>query len=82
MQVTIPISSGNNLNCDCFAYPESGLRNIHSIIVLFVESDDGSPNDVHADTILKENDRITVLGDYNAICNVFKTKELFVEAES
>ncbi|MBQ1346652.1 MAG: TrkA C-terminal domain-containing protein [Erysipelotrichaceae bacterium] len=61
---------------------ENGLRNVHSIIVLLVESDDGTPNDVHADTILKENDRITVLGDYNVICNVFKAKELFVEAES
>ncbi len=61
---------------------ESGLRNVHSIIVLLVEPDDGPPNDVHADTILNENDRITVLGDYNVICNVFKAKELFVEAES
>lgn len=60
---------------------ESGLKNIYSILVLLLEKN-GETADVHANTILKENDRITVLGDYNIICHVFHAKEHFVDRES
>ena len=60
---------------------ESGLKNVYSIIVLLVESEDGTPNDVHASTVLRENDRITVLGDYNVICHVFNARERFMDSE-
>ena len=56
---------------------ESGLKKIYNISVLLVESEDGSPNDVHASTVLKQNDRIAVLGDYNVLCHVFQARELF-----
>ena len=56
---------------------ENGLKNVHNISVLLVESEDGSPNDVHASTVLKQNDRIAVLGDYNVLCHVFQARELF-----
>ena len=60
---------------------ENGLKSVHNISVLLVESEDGNPNDVHASTVLKQNDRIAVLGDYNVICHVFHARERFVENE-
>ncbi len=60
---------------------DNGLKIDHNIIVLLVEDETGSPNDVHANTVLKENDRITVLGDYNTICRIFHARERFVELE-
>ena len=56
---------------------EIGLKKIYNISVLLVESEDGSPNDVHASTVLKQNDRIAVLGDYNVLCHVSQARELF-----
>jgi Trk K+ transport system NAD-binding subunit len=63
------------------AMADNGLKIDHNIIVLLVEDADGNPNDVHANTVLKENDRITVLGDYNTICRIFHARERFVELE-
>ena len=60
---------------------ENGLKNVYSIIVLLVEPENGKASDVHANTVLKENDKITVLGDYNIISHVFQAKELFMENE-
>ena len=61
---------------------DNGLKKDHAIIVLLVEDANGVPNDVHASTVLHENDRITVLGDYNTICRIFHASERFVEKET
>lgn len=58
---------------------DNGLKKEHGIIVLLVEDEKGMPNDVHASTVLKENEKITVLGDYNTICRIFHARERFVE---
>ena len=58
---------------------DSGLKNEHNIIVLLIESKNREINDVHADTIMKNGDIVTMYGDYHKICKVFNAKELYVD---
>lgn len=56
---------------------DSGLKSNYGIIVLLDEPAGEKPADVHANTILRKYDRVTVLGDYGQICQAFKAREHF-----
>ena len=58
---------------------DSGLKNKHNIIVLLIETKNREINDVHADTVMKTGDTVTMYGDYHKICKVFNAKELYAD---
>ena len=58
---------------------DSGLKNKHNIIVLLIETKNHEINDVHANTIMKTGDIVTMYGDYHKICKVFNAKELYAD---
>ena len=56
-----------------------GLKPKRNILVLAVERSDGRTESPSADTGFAFGDRVTVFGDYAAICKVFDAKERFSE---
>ena len=55
----------------------TGLKSDNNILVMIIEQSDGSAEATGADTVFADGDRITVFGDYDTICRVFKASERF-----
>ena len=58
---------------------QSGLRSDHNILVMLVETKGEKPKPVGADTVFQAGDKLTVFGEYAAICRVFEARETFDE---
>ena len=58
---------------------QSGLRSDHNILVMLVETKGEKPKPVGADTVFQAGDKLTVFGEYAAICRVFEAHETFEE---
>lgn len=55
------------------------IKRVHGILVLMVEHEDGEAEEATARTEFRQNDRLTVFGDYNVICTVLKARERFTD---
>ena len=58
---------------------QTGLRADTGILVMLVESGDGKAVAAGADTIFRIGDKLTVFGDYSAICRAFHARERFAD---
>ena len=58
---------------------ELGLRAETGILVMLVEPRGGKAEPAGADTVFHEGDKLTVFGDYAAICRTFHARERFSE---
>ncbi len=58
---------------------ETGLRSDTGILVMLVESPGKMPEAATADTVFHVGDKLTVFGDYAAICRTFHARERFAE---
>jgi hypothetical protein len=58
---------------------ELGLRAEAGILVMLVEPRGGKAEPAGADTVFHEGDKLTVFGDYAAICRTFRARERFSE---
>ena len=58
---------------------QMGLRADTGILVMLVESGDGKAVAAGADTIFRIGDKLTVFGDYSAICRAFHARERFAD---
>lgn len=58
---------------------ETGLRNRAGILVMLVEAKGQKAVPAGADTVFHTGDKLTVFGDYAAICRVFEAEETFEE---
>ena len=56
---------------------QTGLKQDQNILVLLVERRDEKPAAAMARTIFRTGDRLTVFGNYHAICKAFHAKERF-----
>lgn len=58
---------------------QTGLRADTGILVMLVETDDGKAAAAGADTVFHVGDKLTVFGDYAAICRAFHARERFAD---
>ena len=58
---------------------ETRLRAETGILVMLVEHRGGKIMPAHADTVFEVGDKLTVFGDYSAICKTFHAKEHFAD---
>ncbi len=58
---------------------QTGLRADTGILVMLVESVDGKAVAAGADTVFHVGDKLTVFGDYAAICRAFHARERFAD---
>ena len=58
---------------------ETGLRADTGIMVMLVEPDGKKAAPAGADTVFHIGDKLTVFGDYAAICRAFHARERFTE---
>ena len=58
---------------------ETRLRAETGIMVMLIERQGGKPMPAHADTVFEVGDKLTVFGDYNAICKAFHAREHFAD---
>lgn len=58
---------------------QTGLKQDQNILVLLVERRDEKPTAALARTVFHTGDRLTVFGDYQAICKAFHAKERFTD---
>ena len=56
---------------------QTRLRAETGIMVMLVEHRGAKPMPAHADTVFEIGDKLTVFGDYNAICKTFHAREHF-----
>ncbi len=56
---------------------ETGIRNDHNILVMIVDRGEAIP--ANADTVFREDDKLTVFGNFRTICQVFEAQERFDE---
>ncbi|MBR3393591.1 MAG: TrkA C-terminal domain-containing protein [Firmicutes bacterium] len=61
---------------------EMDLRKVHHILVMLIEHQGKSAEPAMANTRFEKNDKITVFGDYRAICRVFEAQERFEDEET
>lgn len=59
---------------------QTGLKQEQNILVLLVERKDEKPTGAMARTVFQTGDRLTVFGDYSAICKAFHARERFTDA--
>lgn len=57
---------------------ETGIKPDHNILVMLVERGQTVP--AKADTVFQKGDKLTVFGEYAAICKVFHARERFDDA--
>ena len=60
---------------------ELALKREHNILVMLIEHGGRPPQAAGADTVFSTGDRLTLFGDYQTICKVFRAKELFSDLE-
>ena len=58
---------------------ETRLRAETGILVMLVERGGGKPIAAQADTVFQIGDKLTVFGDYQAICKTFQAREHFAD---
>lgn len=58
---------------------ETRLRPETGILVMLVERGGGKPIAAQADTVFQVGDKLTVFGDYQAICRTFHAREHFAD---
>jgi len=58
---------------------ETRLRAETGIMVMLVERGGGKPVPAQADTVFEPGDKLTVFGDYKAICRAFHAREHFAD---
>ena len=58
---------------------QTGLRADTGIMVMLVERQGGKPVPAQADTVFEPGDKLTVFGDYKAICKTFHAREHFAD---
>ena len=58
---------------------ETGLRADTGILVMLVEHRGGQTSAARADTVFEPGDKLTVFGDYSAICKAFHAREHFAD---
>jgi Trk K+ transport system NAD-binding subunit len=58
---------------------ETRLRPETGILVMLVERGGGKPIAAQADTVFQVGDKLTVFGDYQAICRTFHARERFAD---
>ncbi len=58
---------------------QSRLRSETGILVMLVERDGRKPFAPDPDTVFAEGDKLTLFGDYPAICRIFHAKEHFTD---
>ena len=61
------------------ALARTGLKQDTGILVMLVESPGKKAVPAGADTVFREGDKLTVFGDYAAICRTFHARERFSE---
>ena len=59
---------------------ETRLRADTGIMVMLVEHPGGQAMAAQADTVFEPGDKLTVFGDYQAICNAFHAREHFADS--
>ena len=60
---------------------QTRLRAETGILVMLVERRGGKPMAAQADTVFEIGDKLTVFGDYKAICNAFHAREHFAAVD-
>ncbi len=60
---------------------DTGLKADKNILVMLVERRGKKAEAPDAKTIFQIGDKLTVFGEYKAICNAFKAKEQFVNSD-
>ena len=58
---------------------QTQLRANTGILVMLVEQHGGKPMPAQADTVFQIGDKLTVFGNYHAICKTFHAKEHFAD---
>ena len=58
---------------------QSGLKEDKGILIMLVEKKGQHMQHPKSDTMFEDGDRITVFGDYSAICKTFDAKETFID---
>ena len=58
---------------------DTGLRAETGILVMLVERQGNKPMPAKADTVFEPGDKLTVFGDYTAICKTFHAREHFAD---
>ncbi len=58
---------------------ETRLRAESGILVMLVEHQGGKPEAAHAGTVFEAGDKLTLFGDYKAICKAFRAREHFAD---
>ena len=56
---------------------KTGLKNDNNILVMLIEHKGEKAVPAKADTVFREEDHLTVFGDYNTLCKIFEANELF-----
>lgn len=56
---------------------QTGLKAEENILVMLVEHPGKKAVPAAADTVFLDGDKLTVFGNYSAVCRVFQTKEIF-----
>ena len=59
---------------------DTGLRSEKSLLVMLIERDGGKAQPPTGDTVFREDDKLTVFGDYNTIRETFEARERFVDS--
>jgi hypothetical protein len=59
---------------------ETGLKADKNILIMLVERHGKKPEPPDAKTIFQVGDKLTVFGDYKAICGAFRAKEHFTDS--
>ena len=58
---------------------DTGLKAGQNILVLLVEKHGKKPEPPTAETIFQVGDKLTVFGEYQAICRAFEAREQFMD---
>ncbi len=58
---------------------KTGLRTDTGILVLLIEHNGEKPKPATAETVFEVGDKVTVFGNYSAVCKTFHAKEYLVE---
>ncbi len=58
---------------------EMDLKPVHGILVLMLEHEDGEAEVPNAETRFRQNDRVTVFGEYETICRELHAQERFTD---
>ena len=59
---------------------ETGLRSEKNLMVMLLERDGGKAQPPNGDTVFREEDKLTVFGDYRTIRETFEARERFVDS--